>query len=71
MTLHGKTALVTGATSGIGRAVAQRLASEGAQVIITGRDQARVARSSKRSRPLEAAHGSLPLTWRASTMSAA
>lgn len=41
MTLHGKTALITGATSGIGQAVAQRLASEGAAVIITGRNQAR------------------------------
>src|ERR1700733_8545300 len=41
MALHGKTALITGGTSGIGRAVAERLASEGVQVIITGRDQAR------------------------------
>jgi NAD(P)-dependent dehydrogenase (short-subunit alcohol dehydrogenase family) len=41
MALRGKTALVTGGTSGIGRAVAERLASEGADVIISGRDQAR------------------------------
>jgi NAD(P)-dependent dehydrogenase (short-subunit alcohol dehydrogenase family) len=41
MTLQGKTALITGGTSGIGRAVAERLASEGAEVTITGRDQAR------------------------------
>lgn len=41
MTLQGKTALITGATSGIGQAVAQRLASEGAAVIITGRNQER------------------------------
>jgi NAD(P)-dependent dehydrogenase (short-subunit alcohol dehydrogenase family) len=41
MALNGKTALITGGTSGIGRAVAERLASEGAEVIITGRDQDR------------------------------
>jgi NAD(P)-dependent dehydrogenase (short-subunit alcohol dehydrogenase family) len=41
MALHGKTALITGGTSGIGRAVAERLAREGAEVIITGRDAAR------------------------------
>ncbi|MCG5431938.1 SDR family oxidoreductase [Mycobacterium sp. MYCO198283] len=40
--LSGKTALVTGGTSGIGLATAQRLASEGAHVFLTGRDQARV-----------------------------
>jgi NAD(P)-dependent dehydrogenase (short-subunit alcohol dehydrogenase family) len=39
--LHGKTALVTGGTSGIGRAAAEALARGGATVIITGRDAAR------------------------------
>jgi NAD(P)-dependent dehydrogenase (short-subunit alcohol dehydrogenase family) len=41
MALQGKTALITGGTSGIGRAVAQRLASDGADVIISGRDEGR------------------------------
>lgn len=40
--LTGKTALVTGGTSGIGLAAARRLADEGAHVFITGRGQGRV-----------------------------
>lgn len=40
--LDGKTALVTGGTSGIGLATAQRFVDEGAYVFITGRDRARL-----------------------------
>ena len=38
-TLSGKTAIVTGASSGIGRAIALRLGEAGAQVFITGRNK--------------------------------
>ena len=42
--LHGKVALVTGSTSGIGEAVVRRLAREGASVVVHGRRAAEAER---------------------------
>src|ERR1700686_355255 len=41
--LKGKTALVTGSTSGIGHAIARKLALAGADVVVNGRSRAKVA----------------------------
>jgi NAD(P)-dependent dehydrogenase (short-subunit alcohol dehydrogenase family) len=43
--LNGKTALITGGTSGIGLAAARLFHSEGARVFVTGRNQATLARA--------------------------
>src|SRR5215831_2077155 len=41
--LEGRAVLVTGASSGIGRAIARRCAAEGANVLATGRSEALLA----------------------------
>jgi NAD(P)-dependent dehydrogenase (short-subunit alcohol dehydrogenase family) len=46
--LGGKTALISGSTKGIGFAVAELLAREGAQVIVNGRTQAAVDEATSR-----------------------
>jgi NADP-dependent 3-hydroxy acid dehydrogenase YdfG len=45
--LNSKTALVTGASSGIGRAIALNLAREGAHVFLTGRDAERLEEAAR------------------------
>ena len=43
--LHGKTAIVTGSTAGIGFAIARGLAESGASVIVNGRTEQRVSQA--------------------------
>lgn len=43
MEIEGKTVLLTGATGGLGRAMALRLAGDGARLIVSGRDKAALA----------------------------
>lgn len=52
MQISGKTVLLTGGTDGIGRELALQLQAQGATMLITGRDPARLARA--RSEGMEA-----------------
>lgn len=45
ISLHGKRAIVSGSTAGIGFAIAHGLAEAGAEVVVNGRTKARVARA--------------------------
>ena len=47
MRLQGKTAVITGGTSGIGLATARQLIAQGAQVMITGQDEARLLKTGR------------------------
>ena len=46
--LHGKVAVVTGGSRGIGYAIARTLAAEGCSVVITGRRAATLTKSATR-----------------------
>ena len=47
MNIKNAVALITGGSSGIGRAIAQALVASGARVAITGRDQVRLAETAR------------------------
>jgi NAD(P)-dependent dehydrogenase (short-subunit alcohol dehydrogenase family) len=48
--LHGRAGLVTGASSGIGRAIALALATEGVALALVGRDKARLVDVAQKAR---------------------
>ena len=48
--LKGRRSLVTGSSQGIGFALAQGLADAGAEVILNGRDAAKLAQAARSSR---------------------
>lgn len=48
--MQGKIVVITGATSGIGQIAAQRLAAQGARVVIIARDEARAGRTLEKLR---------------------
>jgi NAD(P)-dependent dehydrogenase (short-subunit alcohol dehydrogenase family) len=66
--LKGKTALVTGSTAGIGLSIAETLAVEGADVVLCGRSEAKLATAAD---AIAAAGGRRPRTVVADAASAA
>ena len=56
--LRGKVAVITGGSVGIGLAVAEGLAAEGAHVVLAARDAARVEREAAASPPTSGSRAS-------------
>lgn len=64
MKLVKKVAIVTGSSRGIGKAIALRLAAEGAWVVITGRDEAALAEVAREIREMDGTAESITLDLR-------
>jgi NAD(P)-dependent dehydrogenase (short-subunit alcohol dehydrogenase family) len=62
--LDGRTALVTGGNSGLGRTMALTLAEAGADVVVVGRDRGGWRRSGAASPRWAGARGPWPATFR-------
>src|SRR5690348_8220506 len=62
--LSGKTAIVTGASRGIGRAIALRLAQDGAHVILTARDADALAAAASETQAANGRAGAIALDLR-------